>query len=76
MSQPITHDSVDVIQAAEALGFIDTWLAQAPPAVITDFERYAWPYTLDELRSDLAALTAKLGVTYPDEHADTGKTST
>lgn len=60
MTDPTIDDQLDTIEAGELLGFIDTWLAQAPPAVIADLERYAWPSTLHEVRRDLATLATKL----------------
>lgn len=58
------HDTldalVDAIETAELLTWIGWWLAQAPPAVAADFERWAWPYTLAELRADLLATADRL----------------
>lgn len=53
-------DHLDIIEAGELLGFIQTWLAHAPPEVYTDLERHAWPSTAADISQELTALSAKL----------------
>jgi hypothetical protein len=59
--QVVTIDAADAIEAAELLSFVESWLAQAGESVTSDFEAFAWPYTLVELRAELLALAASLG---------------
>jgi hypothetical protein len=61
----ITIDAVDAVEAAELCEFIDTWLAQAPPAVIDQFNTWAHPYTAIELRAELVALATSLAGARP-----------
>lgn len=58
-------DHVDIIEASEMLGFLAAWMAQSPPTVAADFERYAWPCSFDQMRQDLAALASKLAGNKP-----------
>ncbi|MFQ5517484.1 MAG: hypothetical protein ACE5E8_07900 [Acidimicrobiia bacterium] len=58
----VTIDAADAIEIAELVAFVETWLAQAGPAVVEDFEGFAAPYTVLELRAELVALAASLGV--------------
>ena len=62
MSAVVTIDVVDAIEAAEMVGFVETWLAQADEEVVADFDRFAAPYTILELRAELVALAASLAV--------------
>lgn len=57
----VTIDAADAIEAAEMLGFVESWLAQASQSVTSDFAAFAAPYTLVELRAELIALAASLG---------------
>lgn len=57
----VTIDAADAIEAAEMLAFIESWLAQASQSVTEDFETFATPYPLLELRAELIALAASLG---------------
>lgn len=62
MSAPVvTIDAADAVEAAELLAFVESWLAQAGDDVASDFEAFAAPYTLTELRAELLALAASLG---------------
>lgn len=63
----VTIDAADAIEAAEMLAFIESWLAEAGPCVTSDFEAFAAPYTLVELRAELIALAATLGVSTMEE---------
>jgi hypothetical protein len=54
-------DAADAIEAAELAAFVESWLAKAGPCVTSDFEAFAAPYTLVELRAELIALAASLG---------------
>ena len=61
MSTPtVTLDALDVIELAELLAWIETWLSQADETVAADFNRWAWPYTILELRADLLARAVSL----------------
>jgi hypothetical protein len=62
MNAVVTIDVVDAIEAAEVVGFVEAWLAQADEGVVADFDRFAAPYTILELRAELVALAASLGV--------------
>ncbi len=67
MSTTITIDAADAIEAAELVAFIETWLAQAAPAVVADFETFAAPYTVLELRAELVGLAASLGASRTEQ---------
>jgi hypothetical protein len=54
-------EAADAIEAAEMLSFVESWLAEAGPRVTADFEAFAAPYTLVELRAELITLAASLG---------------
>ena len=58
----VTIDAADAIEAAELVAFVETWLAQAAPGVVADFEAFAAPYTVLELRAELIGFAASLGV--------------
>ncbi len=62
----VTIDTTDAIEIAE-LAFIETWLAQAAPAVVADFETFAAPYTVLELRAELVGLAASLGASRTEQ---------
>ena len=57
----VTIDAAAAIEAAELVAFVESWLAQAGDSVTSDFEAFAAPYTLVELRTELIALAASLG---------------
>jgi hypothetical protein len=57
----VTIDAADAIEAAEMLCFVESWLAEAGSCVTSDFEAFAAPYPLVELRAELIALAASLG---------------
>ena len=61
MSTTITIGATDAIEIAEPMPFVETWLAQAPPAVVGDFEAFASSYTALELRAELVAVAVSLG---------------
>jgi hypothetical protein len=58
-------DQCDVVELVEMLEFVESWLAQAEPAVAADFERFvgAEGYPLVELRTDLIAWAVRLALT-------------
>ena len=62
----ISIDQADAIELIELLEFIESWLAQAAPAVGADFARFVGPesgaYLLSELRADLIAWAARLAL--------------
>lgn len=58
----VAIDVVDAIEAAELVSFVETWLAHTGCAVVEDFAGFAGPYTILELRAELVALAASLGV--------------
>lgn len=67
MSTIVTIDAADAIEAAELMSFIETWLAQAGPAVVADFETFAAPYTVLELRAELVGFAASLGASRTEQ---------
>ncbi len=59
-------DQVDVVELIELLKFVEEWLAQAAPAIDSDFSRFVGAecehYPLTELRADLLAWAARLAL--------------
>lgn len=62
----ISIDQADAVELIETLEFVESWLAQAAPAIDADFARFVGPecehYPLTELRADLIAWAARLAL--------------
>lgn len=68
MSAPVvTIDAADAVEAAELLSVVESWLAQASDDVASDFDAFAAPYTLVELRAELLALAASLATSRTEQ---------
>ncbi|MDQ6948942.1 MAG: hypothetical protein M3256_22450 [Actinomycetota bacterium] len=62
----VSIDQADAVELIGLLEFVESWLAQAGPAVGTDFARFVGPecehYPLTELRADLIAWAARFAL--------------
>lgn len=62
----ISIDQADAVELIETLEFVESWLAQAGPAIGADFARFvgaeADSYPLSALRADLLAWAARFAL--------------
>ncbi len=66
----ISIDQADAVELIELLELVESWLANACPAVVADFSRFIGPeskaYPLSQLRAELISWAARLA-TAPGE---------
>ncbi|MDA8073058.1 MAG: hypothetical protein M0Z62_12315 [Actinomycetota bacterium] len=62
----ISIDQADAVELVELFELVESWLAQAAPAVAVDFARFVGPehghYPLAELRAELIGWAARLAL--------------